>query len=172
MIHIYNKFFTPAECEAIIELGDAAESTYIKAGTGESKNLKELTVGWIDCLPNSNWIFGKLHHLFTKWPITRLERLQFTTYRKGGCCDWHIDYEEETSGGAARSRVANAIVQLSGPDDYTGGELEMRIKETVFKGPIERGSVLVLDKAIWHRVAPLESGVRKSLVSWGLGNDT
>jgi PKHD-type hydroxylase len=97
-----------------------------------------------------------------------LEDLQFSTYGPGGKCDWHIDHNEATHGGAAMDRLCNAIVQLSPPTDYTGGELQFRIGTATFPGPMAQGSVLVLDKTIWHRVAPLESGTRKSLVSWGL----
>jgi PKHD-type hydroxylase len=160
--------FTAAECEKIIEYGEEQHQTVIEQGEGRSANLKNLKVSWIKHEPGTGWIFKRLGFLLDGWPISRLENLQFSTYGPGGKCDWHIDHHETTNNGAAMDRLCNAIVQLSPPGNYTGGKLELRIQKTIFTGPTAQGSVLVLDKAIWHRVAPLESGERKSLVAWGL----
>ncbi len=160
--------FTVDECAEIIRLAENEPFTVVEQGKGESYNLKNLKVSWLNFEPQTQWIFKKLMALVSSWPITRLESLQFTVYGPGGCCDWHIDHEETTHNGAAVDRLCNAIVQLSDPGDYTGGELELRMDDQVLKGPTGQGSALVLDKTIWHRVAPLKSGTRKSLVSWGL----
>ena len=169
MIKQYLNFFSAEDCDRIIEAGEAAPSTYIKKGDGESANLAEVRVSFLQAfnLPNMA-IYSRFAPLFRDWPITRLENLQFSIYTKGGCCDWHIDFEEDTNQGAGRDRIVNAIVQLSDPDDYTGGDLEARVGLSIHQASRERGSVLVLDKEIWHRVAPLTGGTRKSLVCWGL----
>lgn len=168
VIFQYPNKFSPMECDKIIALGEAAESHYVKAGTGESANLKEVEVSFIHCDIETQWIFSRVIPLLAPWPISRLEDLQFSIYGEGGCCDWHIDHEEDTNQGAGRDRIVNAIVQLSDPGDYTGGDLEAKVGLTIHQPSRERGSVLVLDKEIWHRVAPLTGGIRKSLVCWGL----
>ncbi len=167
-VFVEDNVFTKQECEKIIGYGEEQPHTFIEQGEGRSANLKNLKISWIKHEPGTGWIFKKLGERLKGWPITRLENLQFSTYGPGGKCDWHIDHNESTNGGAAIDRLCNAIVQLSHPMDYTGGELQFRIQDAVFPGPTAQGSVLVLDKTIWHRVAPLESGERKSLVSWGL----
>jgi len=153
--------FTVDECEEIIRL---AETEPFNVGG----NLTNLKVSWLNFKPDTQWIFKKLFTLFSGWPITRLESLQFTVYGPGGFCGWHIDHHETTHNGVALDRLCNAIIQLSDPGDYTGGELELKKNDQVLSGPTAQGSALVLDKAIWHQVAPLKSGTRKSLVSWGL----
>jgi len=168
MIQSYINKFSAAECDKIIALGESVERSYVKEGTGDSANIKNVQVGFIHCDIDSMWIFSRLIPLFGAWPISRLESMQFSIYGPGGCCDWHIDYEEDTNGGAGRDRIVNAIVQLSDPGDYDEGDLEARVGLSIHQTSRERGSVLVLDKEIWHRVAPLTGGTRKSLVCWGL----
>lgn len=168
MIRQHMAGFSPSECDKIIALGEAVESIHIEAGTGDSANLKNVRVGFIHCNIDSMWIFSRIIPFLRDWPISRLESMQFSIYGPGGCCDWHIDYEEDTNQGAGRDRIVNAIVQLSDPDDYTEGDLEARVGLSIHQASRERGSVLVLDKEIWHRVAPLTGGTRKSLVVWGL----
>lgn len=168
MIYFHPHKFSPMECDKIIALGMESKPEYIKQGAGDSPNVREVRVGWIHCDIETQWIFSRLIPLLRFWPIKRLESLQFSIYGEGGCCDWHIDHEEGTHDGLAKNRICNAIVQLSEPGDYGGGELEARKGFTVIEAPTARGSVLVLDKNIWHRVAPLTGGIRKSLVCWGL----
>ena len=162
------KVFSADECESIVWMAEKEHVTVIEQGIGRSANLKNLKVSWLKYTIDTAWIFRKLQPLLKGWAISRLEDLQFSSYGPGGKCDWHIDHHEATHGGAAMDRLCNAIIQLSDPGDYTGGRLEFRIQDAVFPGPSAQGSVLVLDKTVWHRVAPLESGERKSLVSWGL----
>lgn len=156
------------ECDKIIALGEAAQSTYTDAGDGKSSNIKNVRVGFIHCNIETMWIFSRISSLFYRWPISRLESMQYSVYGPGGCCDWHIDNEEDTNQGAGRDRIVNAIIQLSDPNDYTEGDLEARVGLSIHQAPRERGAALVLDKEIWHRVAPLTGGTRKSLVCWGL----
>jgi len=160
--------FSTFQCEKIIGLGEKEPATVIEQGEGRSANLKNLKVSWLRYNDGTRWIFERVMPLLKWWEISRLEDIQFSVYSPGGKCDWHIDHHETTHGGAAMDRLCNAIVQLSMPGDYTGGELQFKIQEAVFPGPTAQGSVLVLDKTIWHRVAPLASGERKSLVIWGL----
>jgi PKHD-type hydroxylase len=70
-------------------------------------------------------------------------------------------------------------VQLSQEGDYEGGDFEL---EEVQKAPDragqrikaltearQRGTVLVFPSFLYHRVTPVTSGMRRSLVAWYLG---
>ena len=65
----------------------------------------------------------------------------------------------------------SASVQLSKPEDYTGGALQL------FNGTIDpevlpiqnQGSIIVFRSLEWHRVTELTKGVRYSLVFWAGG---
>ena len=69
-------------------------------------------------------------------------------------------------------------LNLSDPEDYTGGELEFDYNDGgpindsniyVCKEILPKGSMVVFPSHIWHRVKPVTSGERNSLVIWNLG---
>lgn len=94
--------------------------------------------------------------------------LQFTTYHgsKNGKYDWHHDVFWENQ--KPYDRKLSVVVQLSNPQDYEGGDFE-------FRGPHnpselrqfkQQGSILVFPSFFEHRVTPVTSGRRSSLVTW------
>jgi PKHD-type hydroxylase len=58
---------------------------------------------------------------------------------------------------------------LSNPNEYIGGDFEILIGKK--SSPIiqTRGRVIAFPSFVMHRVTPLTSGVRKSIVFWALG---
>jgi predicted 2-oxoglutarate/Fe(II)-dependent dioxygenase YbiX len=60
---------------------------------------------------------------------------------------------------------------------YGGGELELNIANPTNKNKnniitlsdVPRGTVIVFPSFMWHRVKPVTSGTRYSLVVWNLG---
>lgn len=92
---------------------------------------------------------------------------QFTEYHGNnkGKYDWHHDVWWENT--RAHDRKLSFILQLSDPREYEGGNLE-------FNMPCEydplrfkpRGSILIFPSFFVHRVTPVTSGLRYSLVSW------
>jgi len=75
-------------------------------------------------------------------------------------------------------RKLSVTVTLSDPKDYKGGELEFDFrnmdpdkKRNVKKCTeiLPKGSLVVFPSFVWHRVCPVKSGERNSLVIWNLG---
>ena len=59
---------------------------------------------------------------------------------------------------------------LSDPEDYEGGELEINIGGNNFdKIEMEKGDVAFFDSWFTHRVNPVISGTRRTLVFWAHG---
>ena len=64
---------------------------------------------------------------------------------------------------------------LSNPDEYEGGELDLELygpdaypeRSNTFR--CLKGEALFFQSDYWHRVRPVKSGVRKSLVAWFFG---
>ena len=95
-----------------------------------------------------------------------LEDFQFTVYHasEGGHYDWHIDW-----GLAQVQRKLSASLQLSDPAQYEGCDLQFQGMRQVEAAPRDRGAVIVFPSFILHRVTPISSGTRKSLVVWASG---
>jgi predicted 2-oxoglutarate/Fe(II)-dependent dioxygenase YbiX len=93
--------------------------------------------------------------------------IQFTRYDGSdqGFYDWHTDFS-----GYRPLRKISISIQLSRPEDYDGGELDLFFNnrpQSLAKG---RGTLLAFPSFVLHRVAPVTRGTRFSLVAWILGN--
>ena len=82
-----------------------------------------------------------------------------------GFYDWHTDFA-----GYRPLRKLSVSIQLSRPDDYEGGDLELMHLPRPTKLDRTRGSFIVFPSFMLHRVAPVTRGTRWSLVAWILGN--
>ncbi len=92
--------------------------------------------------------------------------IQFTEYHanKGGHYDWHIDVNWD--GNEVRDRKLSVTVQLSDTSEYEGGGFEFAECQTPDVSSRVKGTVLVFPSYLQHRVLPITSGTRKSLVAW------
>lgn len=96
------------------------------------------------------------------------EQLQLASYGPGHFYNWHID---RGRGAVAGRRKLTLSVQLSDPSDYLGGELELNADGHPFQAPRDQGALVVFASHTIHRVAPVISGNRLSLVAWIHGPD-
>ena len=100
-------------------------------------------------------------------PFNELQSMQYTVYdNKGSHYEWHKDVG--SSDPVAQSRVNVAIVQLSNPSDYKGGVLQIKHEDEVIDVMKTKGMVTTFPIVLEHRVTPVTSGVRKTLIMWGL----
>ena len=92
--------------------------------------------------------------------------IQFTEYQasNNGHYDWHQDVWLESPRPYARK--LSVVIQLSEPDDYSGGDFEFFGIENPGERFTPRGSLLVFPSFLQHRVNPVLSGTRRSLVTW------
>ncbi len=176
---IFSKAFSPRQCERIIESSrdlqpDAALVSLGGASSDEHDLTRKARVSWIDQEENFLWIFEKLDKIATAANKTYqfdlsgfTEDIQFTHYDEpGSFFDWHQDGLQ----GELSVRKLSAVVQLSAPDTYEGCDLEIfsvSLDETWWQSLVrQQGTVIVFPGFEYHRVTPLISGSRFSLVCW------
>lgn len=151
----------------------------------EKRNSK---IAWLD----DKWLYELLFpYLYNanesaKWnfDVTWGENFQYTEYGKGQYYHWHRDSFDVPFNNPNNLNFHNKIrklsmtVQLSDPEDYTGGEFEIATND--FEPGKERkiieiseirprGSILVFPSFLYHRIKPIKKGIRKSLVLWTVG---
>ena len=104
----------------------------------------------------------------TMWNFDLLgyhDSLQYTTYYGGGGhYDWHTDV-----GPGMANRKLSVVVQLTDPTEYTGGELNLNGGQGIIAAPKEKNTVIIFPSFVLHRVTPVLTGTRKSLVTWIAG---
>ena len=152
------------------------------------KKKRDSNVVWL----NEPWIYKEIHpyiHRANKnagwnfqWDCS--EQCQFTKYNKGQYYNWHRDgwgesYNDPKNPNQYKKiRKLSVTLSLSDEKDYEGGELEFDFghtdpsKERITHKCTEilsKGSLVVFPSFIWHRVCPVKSGTRYSLVIWSLG---
>ncbi len=123
--------------------------------------------------PDINWFYQRLADTIRilngnsfKFDLRGLsEAPQFMVYHatEGGHFNWHFDT------GPQPPRKLSVTVQLSDPSQYEGGRLEFSTGSMVVDSPTERGAVICFPSYMMHRVTPVTSGTRKSIVAWVTG---
>ena len=63
-------------------------------------------------------------------------------------------------------RKVSVTIQLSNPEDYDGGELELWTGAGIQKVEKHKGCAILFPSYMLHRITPVTKGVRKSLVLW------
>lgn len=120
-------------------------------------------------------VWNLVHHAndyYFKYKIVEFEPLQFAKYENGGHYTWHTDHTDNRD---KPNRKLSISVNLSDNSTFEGGMLEFfhgddKQEEKDKEGILNRqGTAIVFDSKDWHRVTPVTSGIRYSLVCWVIG---
>jgi PKHD-type hydroxylase len=172
----YNGGFSSEEVDKIVE--DAKEYSFVKAVVYDEENtdkFRKSEVKWLPFDSKWEWVIDRIMNQVIEandaiWNFdlkSIIDNIQYTEYDgNGGHYDWHLDIGP----GSISHRKVSVVVQLSDPDDYVGGDLELKPGCTDLVIPRGKGNVVVFPSFLLHRVVPLVSGNRKSLVLW-VGGD-
>jgi len=162
--------FTRPEIKAIIAIGEAnGLDTAWTSGT-QSTKVRDSVVQFLYPNDTTNWIFAKLSGVVNEmnacywgFDLSGFDQgLQFTRYEAPGQhYDWHCD-----SGMTTGRRKLSLTVQLSDPDDYEGGDLELRWGKDPMQAKRGLSMMTVFPSWTLHRVTPVTKGTRYSLVAW------
>jgi PKHD-type hydroxylase len=163
--------FSADECRRIVDLANAETQHDGRIGGGRNEQIRESHVSYVSPDENSQWVFAKMQTIILdlnneyKFELNGFhEGLQIAEYSSpGGHYSWHNDIGT----GKFSGRKLSMSVQLSGADEYEGGELEFL--DSTAPAPKEIGSLIVFPSYLQHRVKPVTSGVRKSMVCWVSG---
>jgi|TARA_R100000781_G_C4076178_1_gene126154 PKHD-type hydroxylase len=164
---------------------DSMKKPLTKKEFQKLQNQRDSFATWL----NEPWIYKEIQPFVSEankkanwnfqWDWS--EEVQFTHYGKSQHYDWHndchtTDLTKNTRNG--RIRKLSLVANLSRPKDYKGGIFQFDLNNTNARGvPIhtceemkERGSVIVFPSFLWHKVTPVTSGKRYSIVCWNWGN--
>jgi len=165
---VIKQFLSTDECSTILndslknlELVDA--QIY---GGSKLEVIPEVRKSKISFISNMGFLNGRLENILKEkikingFDGTKLADFQFTEYEVGGHFDWHVDSTKDVY----PDRYYSVIILLN--DEYSGGELE--IIETTNKIIIEKnvGDLILFPSTYRHRVSPVLTGKRYSLVNW------
>jgi|TARA_B100000003_G_scaffold178262_1_gene168293 hypothetical protein len=164
-------------------------------GDALNKDKRNSQNAWV---PTTHWLGGFMWHYIERANRENFlydlrcidgESMQYTQYGPGQFYSWHNDagiagaYKPQSVGnrqeGLANDflnenielvRKLSFVLQLSDPDDYEGGNLQLLDEGGAsYFAPRKRGTIILFDSRTQHRVLPVKSGLRKSIVGWTVG---
>ena len=94
--------------------------------------------------------------------IRRSGQPYFVWYKTGGFYDWHLDAFPI----AGIAPHYSYTVALNDPDEYEGGELIIRVGNTEQAFKPAKGSVILYNTGLWHKVNEVTAGDRKVAIGW------
>ena len=165
--------FSPEECDRIVAIGEAAAEAapvWAEGAYGIDADARDVRTALHARSEESGWLFARLDGLFAEaadhfalpvGPIS--EQIQILRYGVGShFIRWHTDAGFDLH----LQRRISVSVELSEPEDYEGGRLEV-VPDLVFRPrTLPRGGAHFFPSRTLHRVTPVSRGVRWSLVGW------
>ena len=125
---------------------DVEKSNFIETG------LKKIIINVNDMI----WKFD----LKKEWDTN----IQFTKYSGGGD---HYGWHQDNFQGDCSDRRLSVVYCLSKKSDYTGGNFQIRKSDnSVHTSKFDYGDFIVFPSDKYHRVLPLKSGNRLTMVGW------
>lgn len=170
----------PDECAAIVDMMSRLPRTVGVVDQHEHKEtVRRSDVCWLkfddpEPLHRGTAQFllsaiGQANQDFFRFELADLEPIQLTHYRGevGGTYDWHQDAYFHGDNNLVRK--LSMVVQLSPPEEYEGGGLELQVSNNRVVVPAELGLAVFFPAPTLHRVVPVTRGNRRSLVAWARG---
>ena len=172
----FEKGFSSEEVDKIVN--DSLEYEFKRAVIIDEENtdkIRKSNIKWLPFDSKWEWVIDKIMSQVTEanntiWNFdlkSIIDNIQYTEYDgNGGHYDWHLDIGP----GSISHRKISIVIQLSDPNDYVGGDLQIMTGSEYVTIPRGKGNVAIFPSFLLHRVVPLTSGNRKSLVLW-VGGD-
>tara|TARA_B100000927_G_scaffold188214_1_gene151578 strand:- start:4992 stop:5582 length:591 start_codon:yes stop_codon:yes gene_type:complete len=184
---VYPGHYSADDCQNIEKICKSfpeQEATVQDTKSGNIKNtvegnIRKSKVRFIKL--NESWgaheLYTELTNLVTKinteffnLEIGGVDSIQYTEYDSSykGHYDWHTDWNWNVPGN--RVRKLSMTIQLSDGSEYEGGDFEIALDIKPGFAPTKQlGTVIAFPSFMPHRVTPVTSGLRKSLVVWFTG---
>ena len=171
-IHIEHRLdlFLEEEVEQIIELGDALVLSEGKIKDDKvNHSIRNSKIAWLHPGPSTWWLFDRAIMVFKSGlPFSTLQSMQYSLYY--GTDKSHYTWHRDIGGNdpIQKARINVAVLQLSSPSEYKGGVLQIKHEDTIIDVMKTKGMVTTFPIQLEHKVTPVTSGVRKTLIMWGL----
>jgi PKHD-type hydroxylase len=173
--------FTDEEIDKIIAIGESRRIKEAYVGTDKNKKanekIRKSKISWIDNAEDSIWLYDKLAYYcrklngeFFNFDLYGFsENMQYTIYNgdEEGHYDSHIDMFP--AGADSAQRKLSMVVQLTDPEKYEGGDLQIYCSSGCESVKKEKGFIAVFPSYLLHKVTPVTTGIRRSLVVWVCG---
>ena len=169
----FDKVFSQEELTTIDFLQDLYPYQLGTVVSNEKESVEQIRkskIKWIHYDDTSSWLYDKIHGMILEanqiWQFdlnSIIDSIQYTEYYGGGGhYGWHMDIGPHP----INHRKISITIQLSNPDEYVGGDLELWTGQGLITAPRSQGCAVLFPSFMMHRISPVQTGTRKSLVLW------
>jgi PKHD-type hydroxylase len=180
----WDNFFSESDLQNI-------ERYYGSVGVEKSKIVSSNNVEISNSIRNSEiklhyinkdneWLFDKLltvaeliNDSFYRFDLLGFDHFQYTEYNDPGAMyDYHTDmvFGSDVPLGMELCRKLSFSLILSDTHEYQGGDFEIKLtSRSSDKLEQKRGRIIAFPSYILHKVTPIISGSRRSIVFWAVG---
>ena len=162
--------FTNQDCNNIIKYCRSMNEEVASVADFKDNEVRKSLVTWIPKNEQTEVIFNLIrknaqlaNNENWKLDLTGFtEPIQFTRYLSDGShYGWHMD----TGNGRTSLRKLSVVIQLSDPNEYEGGDLQIQTEGRITADRVQ-GNMVIFPSYMQHRVTPVTKGERYSLVIW------
>jgi len=125
-------------------------------------------------------IINTVNSEYFKFNLAKSINMRSIVYSKiGDYLDWHMDNLEwvdwdqskefKENNNIFEPRKLTAVLQISDPSEYSGGELQIMTDGGIFNADKKKGQINIYPGYLVHRVTPLLSGRREILAAYSTG---
>ena len=174
----WDGLFSPGELADIQSYCDSLELTEgLIKDNQQDHSLRKSDIALVNFEPSNEWLFQKLRGVaeflnseFYKFDLVGFDKFQYTVYQEAG--SEYVFHADIALGNALPptshlTRKLSFSLILSDPSEYTGGEFEFYTSNQQSHAVEQlKGRIFAFPSWVLHRVAPIKTGTRKSLVFW------
>jgi PKHD-type hydroxylase len=177
----FGKYFTPEQCNKILEDGlkiPAQDAKLGVAGMGDyiNDNYRKSKIRFIQFNnPDFTWLFDELWKMgmqanrdWFNFHITNLSFIQLAEYDESYQGEYKKHHDVFWVNNDNYHRKLTCVIQLTNPAEYEGGDFEMYdLNQYPDKEEMRtQGTAIFLPSFINHAALPITKGKRYSLVVW------
>ena len=175
MFYVFPRAVKPEVCDQIVTdckkniLKKASVLNFDKTGR-DNPEIRKTSIHFITEKDNKinelAWHFlREANKKQFNYDLTFFQAIQFAEYRTNDFFGWHQDaswIDPDTFEGG-ELQFFNGDRPMEDMGEITGKQVQQDIQA--------QGTIIVFDSRDWHRVTPLESGTRHSIVCWCVGGN-
>lgn len=182
----WDNAFSTEELSKIENYCSSLEITEAKVGDKDivgivDESIRKSKINFVEKNQNNEWIFDKFNFViqsinekFYGYNLNGYSSFQYTEYHanENGNYTWHMDMSHSNYRNNSMTRKLSLVMCLSEPEvNFTGGDFEICLgnQESPEVIPFKKGRLVLFPSYVIHRVKPVLSGLRKTIVIWVTG---
>jgi PKHD-type hydroxylase len=167
--------FSPDDCDRVMDIGRTrALQPGQVSGSDADNSMRDSSVTLLKPDADTQWMYDRVFDVVSRFnnqlwrfELAGAEPMQFAAYGVDQHYDWHVDLWANKPKNARKLSVS---VQLNASEEYEGGSFEVDQSGAPNAiGPRAKGAMILFPSYVLHRVQPVTSGIRHSLVTWFVG---